>query len=63
MKKTKKCTFLSFYYSKNKKRHIKNRKRCSKNKKDVEISNEISFFRLCSKNRLLKSTEIFENVI
>ena len=36
IKKTKKCTFLSFYYSKNKKRNIKNRKRCSKNKKKTE---------------------------
>ena len=63
MKKTKKCTILSFYCSKNKKRHIKNRKRRSKNKKDVENSKEISFFLLCSKNRMLKSTEISENVI
>ena len=63
MKKTKNCTFLSFYCSKNKKRYIKNRKRHSKNKKDNENSNEISFFQLCSKNRMLKLTEILENVI
>ena len=63
MKKTKKCTFLSFYCSKNRKRYIKNRKRCSKNKKDVENSKEISFLLLCSKNRMSKLTEIFENVI
>ena len=63
MKKTKNCTFLSFYCSKNKKRYIKNRKRHSKNKKDVENSKEISFFLLYSKNRILKSTKIFENVI